>query len=140
MATPVFPPQSSLLGSVSTMIVIACCSLTLLSGCIFARGNFGDEFGETETAAIAAIQKGQTTRAEVTISLGAPDEIVAVVGKEIFHYRYFDAKFGLFLILSRANVAGDNLFIMFDQSGIVEDVIFGKRTDDLEFQVWPFGN
>ncbi len=131
--------RSTLPFSALTLVLLLGFSLTTLSGCIFARGNFGKKFGDAEAAAIAGLQKGQTTRAEVTASLGAPDEIVSVVGKEVFHYRYFDAKFGLFLILSRANAAGDNLYVMFNQSGVVEDVIYGNRTDDLEFQIWPFG-
>ena len=125
--------------SMRHLLLVLLCTCTILTSCAFVRGNAGQEFGKEETNVITALQKGTTTRSEVASTLGAPDEIIAAVGREIFHYRRYDAKLGLILFLSRLNVASDNLYILFDKEGIVEEVIFGKRTDDLEFQVWPFG-
>lgn len=107
---------------------------------MFSRGTVGDEFTEEEIQAFESIEKGVTTRAEVAARFGAPHEVVPVAGREIYHYRRYDAKLGLILFFSRLNVTSDNLYILLDKDGIVEDVIFGKRTDGLEFQVWPFGD
>lgn len=107
---------------------------------MFSRGTVGDEFTHDLIEAFESIEKGVTTRAEVAERLGAPQNIVAAAGREIYHYNRYDAKLGLVLFFSRVNVTSDNLYILFDKQGIVEDVIFGKRTDRLEFQFWPFGD
>ena len=83
--------------------------------------------------------KGKTTRQEVALQFGAPDEVVEANGYDIFHYRRFDSKLGWVLFFSRFNVGSDNLWIFFNSQGIVEEVVFGNRTGNLEFQVWPFG-
>ena len=58
-------------------------------------------------------------------------------------YRY-DGKVGSLLLIiinfSRVSIKSDDLFVMMNQSGIVEDVISSKRTDNLEFRFWPFGD
>jgi hypothetical protein len=49
----------------------------------------------------------------------------------------------LLLILinfSRFSVKSDDLYVMLNQTGVVEDVISSKRTDSLEFRFWPFGD
>ncbi len=126
-------------GRIIRVLAVTLC-VSSLGGCAFARGAVGPEFGQEEAAALASLKKGLTTRAEVAAQFGAPDEIIAGTGREIYHYRRFEAKFGLVLIFSRVNVASDNLYVLFDREGIVEEVIFGKRTGGLEFQVWPFGD
>jgi hypothetical protein len=40
---------------------------------------------------------------------------------------------------ARLNIKSDDLYIWFNREGIVQDVIFGKRTERLKFQFWPFG-
>lgn len=111
--------------------------LGILSGCALVRGEIGKPFPED---LIAEIEKGTSTRQDVADRLGAPDEIVEANGYEIFHYRRFDSKFGWLLFFSRANVASDNLWVFLNKQNIVEEVIFGNRTDELSFQVWPFGD
>ncbi len=106
-------------------------------GCAMVRGEVGKPFQEDR---IGELQKGQSTRQDVAQRFGAPDEIVQANGYEIFHYRRFDGKFGWLLFFSRLNVASDNLWVFFNEQGIVEDVVFGNRTDDLSFQIWPFGD
>ncbi len=118
-----------------TMIALAL-SLSLLNGCAFVRGNVGND---VSNVSVAEIKKGMTI-AEVTERLGAPNEIVLGAGREIFHYHHWDGKLGYLLILSRVNIASDNVYILFNQARVVEDVIVGKRTDRLTFQVWPFGD
>lgn len=112
-------------------------SVSCMHGCAFVRGSVGEEF---ETERIAKVQKGTSTRAEVGALFGAPDDIVEAGGYEIFHYRQYDSKMGYILFLSRINVGSDNLYVFFNQDGIVEEVISGQRAEELEFQVWPFGD
>jgi len=112
-------------------------SLGLLNGCAFFRGHFGEDF---DSDAIATIHKGTTTRAEVAARVGAPDEIVHAADRDIFHYRRYDSKMGYLLVISRFNIKGDHLYVFFNRDGVVDEVIYGKRTDRLEFQVWPFGD
>ncbi|HBP87023.1 MAG: hypothetical protein KC592_05250 [Nitrospira sp.] len=108
----------------------------MVNGCAFVRGEVGEPFAEDR---LQTIEKGITNRQEVAQQFGAPDEIVQANGHEIFHYRRFDSKLGWLLFVSRVNVASDHLWIFFDPQGIVDDVVFGNRTKNVEFQVWPFG-
>lgn len=115
--------------------------LLLVAGCSFSRGTLGDEFKPEN---IASIKKGTSTREDVLKALGAPDRILQVNNQEVFHYYRYDAKVGSLLLivinLSRLSVKSDDLYVRFNRDDIVEDVIFGKRTDGLKFQFWPFGN
>lgn len=113
----------------------------VLAGCSFNRGTVGDELKSED---VAAIKKGVTTRTEVAAKLGAPDRIVEANGYEIFQYYRYDVKAkGLFLILlnfSRLNIKSDDLYVFINREGVVDEVVFGKRTDRLKFQFWPFGD
>lgn len=118
-------------------MLILMVSLGLLNGCAFFRGHFGEDFDSQE---VEAIKKGTTTRAEVAARFGAPDEIVHAADRDIFHYRRYDSKMGFLLIISRFNIKGDHLYVFFNHDGVVDEVVYGKRTDRLRFQVWPFGD
>lgn len=107
------------------------------AGCAFVRGNYGEEVRQGD---IAAIKKGVSTRAEVADLLGAPDRIVEANGREIFHYFRYDMKSGTVIIFSRTNVKSDDVFVIFDKNGVVEEVVAGKKRPPLEFQFWPFGS
>lgn len=109
----------------------------VLGGCAAVRGELGKPFQKDH---ISELKKGQSTRQDVAQRFGAPDEIVEANGYEIFHYRRYDSKFGWLIFISRMNVASDNLWVFFNKQGIVEEVVFGNRTYDLSFQVWPFGD
>jgi len=121
--------------AISWMILLSL--ISFLSGCAVVRGEVGKPFPEDR---LAELQKGISTRQDVAQRFGAPDEIVQANGHEIFHYRRYDSKVGLLLFVSRINVANDNLWVFMNQQGIVEDVVYGNRTDELSFQVWPFGD
>ncbi|MBH0201351.1 MAG: hypothetical protein HP496_03360 [Nitrospira sp.] len=112
----------------------------LLQGCAFSRGTLGDD---VKTEVIAAIQKGTTTKTEVVNLLGAPDRLVQLNGRDVFHYYRYDAKAGSLLLIilnfTRLSVKSDDVFIILNREGIVEDVISSKRTDELAFRFWPFG-
>ncbi len=121
----------------SYLIVILFIWMNLLEGCAFVRGNYGDEFNVED---IQAIKKGVTTREEVAARLGAPDRILEVNEHEVFQYYRFDLKSGLILVFSRTNIKSEDLYVLFNRDGVVEDVVFGKRTDPPKFQFWPFGD
>ncbi|CUS36302.1 hypothetical protein [Candidatus Nitrospira nitrificans] len=112
----------------------------LLQGCAFSRGTLGDD---VKTEIVATIQKGTTTKTEVVNLLGAPDRLLQLNGRDVFHYYRYDAKAGSLLLIllnfTRLSVKSDDVFIIMNRDGIVEDVISSKRTDSLGFRFWPFG-
>ena len=106
------------------------------SGCAFVRGNYGEDMNQGD---VSTIKKGVSTRAEVASILGAPDRIITEPnGHDIFHYFHYDVKSGYVLIFSRTNIKSDDIFVIFNSAGVVEDVIAGKKKPPLEFQFWPF--
>ncbi len=115
--------------------------MLLLNACAFSRGTLGDEI-KTET--INSIKKGVTTRADVLAQLGAPDRLLQLNGRDLFQYYRYDAKVGSLLLIvanfSRVSVKSDDLFVIINREGVVEDVIASKRTENLEFRFWPFGD
>jgi hypothetical protein len=112
----------------------------LLQGCAFSRGTLGDDI---RSEAVTAIKKATTTKAEVLTLLGAPDRLLQVNGRDVFQYYRYDAKAGSLLLIiinfSRLSIKSDDLFVILNREGIVEDIISSKRTDGLEFRFWPFG-
>jgi outer membrane protein assembly factor BamE (lipoprotein component of BamABCDE complex) len=112
----------------------------LLQGCAFSRGTVGDD---VKTEMLATIQKGTTTKAEVVNLLGAPDRLLQLNGRDVFHYYRYDAKAGSLLLIllnfTRLSVKSDDVFVIVNRDGIVEDVISSKRTESLGFRFWPFG-
>ena len=121
-----------------TMMVLLV--LGAFGACSFSRGNIGDEFKAED---VAAIKKGVSSRTDVVSALGAPDRIVEANDQEIFQYYRYDIKVGSLLLLianfSRLNIKSDDLYVFFNRDGIVQEIVFGKRTDRLKFQFWPFG-
>ncbi len=113
----------------------------LTQGCAFSRGTLGDDI---KTEAVNLIKNGVTTKTEVLGLLGAPDRVLPLNGRDVYQYYRYDAKAGSLLLIlvnfSRISVKGDDLFIMIDQNGVVQEVISSKRTQNLEFRFWPFGD
>ena len=114
--------------------------VVLIQGCAFSRGTLGDEINAD---AIAALHKGETTKDEVIHLLGAPDRLVQLNGRDVFQYYRYDAKAGSLLLIvlnfTRLSIKSDDLFVVLNQSGVVEDVISSKRTAGMKFRFWPFG-
>lgn len=110
-------------------------ALPSMSGCAFVRGSYGEDVNQGD---LSSIKKGVSTRADVASVLGAPDRIVEANGHEIFHYYHFDVKSGFILIFSRTNIKSDDIFVIFNQAGLVEALVSGKKKPPLEFQFWPF--
>lgn len=112
----------------------------LFQGCAFSRGTLGDD---VKAEIVATIQKGTTTKTEVVNLLGAPDRLLQLNGRDVFHYYRYDAKAGSLLLIllnfTRLSVKSDDVFVIVNRDGIVEDVISSKRTDSLGFRFWPFG-
>lgn len=123
-----------------TGVLVAVLILTL-NACAFSRGTLGEEL---KTESINSIKKGMTTRAEVLAQLGAPDRILQLNGRDLFQYYRYDAKVGSLLLIlvnfSRVSVKSDDLFVLINREGTVEEVIASKRTEGLEFRFWPFGD
>ena len=115
--------------------------VSALAGCSFSRGTLGDEFKDDK---IASIQKGVSTRADVVTALGAPDRVLRAEGGELFQYYRYDAKVGsLFLLIlnfSRLQVRSDDLYVWIGSNGLVQEVLYGKRTPNMKFRFWPFGD
>lgn len=127
-------PSTKYRGSALTTWLVL--SFLLGSGCAFVRGNYGEDMNQGD---VSTIKKGVSTRAEVASILGAPDRIITEPnGHDIFHYYHYDVKSGYVLIFSRTNIKSDDIFVIFNSAGVVEDVIAGKKKPPLEFQFWPF--
>ncbi|MEO6110800.1 MAG: hypothetical protein ABIQ24_03085, partial [Nitrospiraceae bacterium] len=120
--------------------VVIVLALVMTQGCAFSRGTLGEDI---RSESVAAIKKDTTTKAEVLSLLGAPDRLLQVNGRDVFQYYRYDAKVGSLLLIlinfSRVSIKSDDLFVILNRDGIVEDVILSKRTDGLEFRFWPFG-
>ena len=121
-------------------LVFVAATALLAQGCAFSRGTLGDDI---KTEAVSSIKKGVTTRTEVLGLLGAPDRVLPLNGRDVYQYYRYDAKAGSLLLIlvnfSRISVKGDDVFVMIDQNGVVEEVISSKRTENMEFRFWPFG-
>ena len=127
--------------SARCVLGIALLGLMLTQGCAFSRGTLGDEI---RADAIITIKKGTSTKAEVLAALGAPDRLLQVNGRDVYQYYRYDAKAGSLLLIivnfSRLSIKSDDLFVILNREGTVEDVIASKRTDGMEFRFWPFGD
>lgn len=124
-------------GSLSLLLLF----VVVIQGCAFSRGTLGDEI---HSEAIGALHKGETTKDEVIHLLGAPDRLVQLNGRDVFQYYRYDAKAGSLLLIvlnfTRLSIKSDDLFVVLNQNGLVEDVISSKRTAGMKFRFWPFGD
>ena len=122
-------------------VVVLLITLLMSQGCVVTRGTLGEPFREE---AIAQIKKGSSTASVVVALLGAPERIVRGNEREIFHYYYYDGKSPALLLLVlnlvRMELKSDNLYVFFGRNGLVEDVLYSKRTPNVEFKLWPFGD
>lgn len=123
------------------MLVFLIVALAFAPGCVVTRGTLGEPLREES---IAQIKKGVSTVSEVVAALGAPERIVRGNEREIFHYYYYDGKSPAVLLLIinlvRMEVKSDNLYVFIGKNGIVEEVLYSKRTPNVEFKLWPFGD
>ena len=122
-------------------VVFILATLLLTQGCVVTRGTLGEPLREES---IAQIKKGVSTTSEVVALMGAPERIVRGNDREIFQYYYYDGKSPALLLLVlnlvRMEVKSDNLYVFFGGNGLVEEVLYSKRTPNVEFKLWPFGD
>jgi hypothetical protein len=124
------------LGSLRILPLIAAIAATQLGACAFTRGDLGVPFKEAD---IAAIKPGQSNESDVARVLGAPDEIIRIGAERVvFHYYHYALKHATVLVFSRVNIGSDQLYVFFNEHGIVDRVLSGNHTDRLKFQFWPF--
>jgi outer membrane protein assembly factor BamE (lipoprotein component of BamABCDE complex) len=116
------------------LVVVA---TTLVQGCAFFRGNYDDDFKQED---VESIRIGASTRQDVANILGAPERVIEVHDKEIFHYYNYTVKSGTVLFFSRTNVVGNDLYIFFSPDGIVQQVVLGRQKPPPKLQFWPFGD
>lgn len=113
--------------------------LSLVSGCAWSRGTLGDDI---KRDVVASLEKGVTTRSDVIGKLGAPDRVVTAHGRDIFQYYHYDMKSSSLLLLivnfARFTIKSDDLYVFFDKRGLVDEIVFGKRTEGMAFRFWPF--
>lgn len=109
----------------------------LVQGCAFFRGNYDDEFKQED---VELIKIGASTRQDVANLLGAPERVIEVHDKEIFHYYNYVIKSGTLIFFSRTNVVGNDLYVFFSSDGIVEQVLLGRQKPPPKLQFWPFGD
>ena len=121
----------------ATALAISLLSLLLLAGCAFSRGELGTPIKAED---LALVQRGQMSEAQVVALLGPPDEIRPLGRRELFHYYRYVLKHATVIVFSRANIASDELYVLFNEHGVVDQVIAGNRTDQIKFQFWPFGS
>lgn len=122
----------------SVLLLLGVC--LLINGCVLSRGRVGNPIQEEQ---LSQIEKGISKKELVVTLLGAPDRIIVGNDKEIFQYYYYDGKSpGLILLVFNilsVNLRSDNLYVFFDRQGIVQDVIYGKRTPEVDFTLRPWG-
>jgi hypothetical protein len=132
--SPLVVTQACLFGMLMLLV------LTSATGCAFGRATLGDKINPEE---VASLTKGSTSRAEVVARIGTPDRILQANGREVLQYYHYDLKSSSLLLLlvnfSRFNIKSDDLYVLLDREGLVDDVLYGRRTDKLTFQAWPFG-
>ena len=118
-------------------LLLATTAATLIQGCAFLRGNYDEDFKQED---VESIKVGASTRQDVVEILGAPERVIQVHDKEIFHYYNYSLKSGTVLFFSRTNVVGNDLYVFFSPDGIVQQVVFGRQKPPPKLQFWPFGD
>lgn len=139
MSYPVALPLISTQNWLSGLLILLI--LLVVQGCAFGRATLGDTINPEE---VANLTKGVTSRAEVVARIGAPDRMLQANGREVLQYYHYDLKSSSLLLLlvnfSRFNIKSDDLYVLINQDGLVADVLYGRRTNRLRFQAWPFGD
>jgi hypothetical protein len=89
-------------------LLLATAAATLIQGCAFVRGNYDDDFKQED---VESIKVRASNRQDVAEILGAPERVIRVHDKEIFHYYNYILKSGTVLFFSRTNVVGNDLYV-----------------------------
>ena len=115
-------------------------------GCVLSQTTDGTSLSDDQ---IAVIQPGSSTRSDVVRVLGAPDEIVYSnlahdpLFERAFQYKRTRRKTAFFSLVllsgSRADSNVDNVYVFFDDEGVVEDVAVRLDMDRPRFD-WPWSD
>jgi hypothetical protein len=121
-------------------------ALFIFGGCSFTTTVVNDPITQED---VGFIIPHHTTRAEILDELGAPQEITATTGRDVYRYRYqvqrtVRISLGSLtrgfvpVTFSRGNT-GLNVFeVQFDAAGVVQEYAFKLRADQARFNPWPF--
>ncbi|MBN1419095.1 MAG: hypothetical protein JXP34_09980 [Planctomycetes bacterium] len=126
--------------------LVALASAAAVSGC-FTFGRMEEE-SPIDAEAVAQIEPGTSTKADVVRFLGAPDEVVYnnkehdVLNEHAYVYRHGTRKvtamfFGV-LSFGRYDLRSDKVMVFFGPDGKVANVASQFRADDARFG-FPFG-
>jgi hypothetical protein len=122
----------------------------MLASCQWRRLTVNDPI---DPAAVAFIQSGRTTLAEVVAKLGPPDDIAAAGSAMVARYRFRDGKYfkidaGRLLAfwspvtpemsMARGQMETDIFQIVLDSDGIVQEHAFAFLSPSTRFNPWPF--
>ena len=114
--------------------------ILLLGGCFAGRVKNGSPH---DSQAVASLQVGTSTRADVLASLGAPRKILKLNSGEALVYEHVLTKnSGLFLFLLvfyRADAQRDAVTVILDEAGVVQAVGSTNQSGEASFGT-PFGS
>lgn len=112
-------------------------TLTLSLGSCF----FGERRMNTpiDTDALAGLQIGVSTAADVTAALGAPEQVVELGENSAWLYRHNHEKnTGIFLLiigLYGEDTQSDRVWAFFDKNGVLTQLGATLQADDAEFRL-----
>lgn len=119
---------------------VACIFLALIAGCTIGRVYIGSELQYNPSEKIVS---GQTNKSQVLEFFGAPDVIQRQHDGDVFVYVYARKNYSKLAIkepvvtnlqiftYSRIQEKKDNLVILFDREGVVNNYRFQRRTGEL---------
>lgn len=102
----------------------------LFSGCAMVSYQSKSEGTGITKKQLNTIKPGVTTKKEILMSLGPPDEIIPDTAGEAFVYKHTttsEAKFEFLLGLSRESSKTKTLTIFFNKDGVVESYSYKPK-------------
>jgi outer membrane protein assembly factor BamE (lipoprotein component of BamABCDE complex) len=113
-------------------------------GCVLSQSTDGTSISDEQ---ISVIQPGTSTRADVVRVLGAPEKIIYSnlehdpLFERAFQYKRTRRKSTFFTLIlfsgARSDTNVDNIFVFFDDAGVVEDIAYRLDMDRPRF-AWPW--
>jgi len=124
-------------------VVIATVLAALTVGCTWARGRINTPDFHNK---VAAIEVGVSTQEDVLDAVGSYPGTVRQLksGKEIWAYIFGDSKtegFSLIIVgWQKSNIGIDTALFKFDENGVLERQWVSNNSQDLEWEMWPYGD
>ena len=108
----------------------------VLGSCFFGERRLNSPI---DTDALARLQIGTSTAAEVTAALGAPEQVVELGENSAWLYRHNHEKnTGVFLILVGLygeDVQSDRVWAFFDRNGVLTQIGATLQADEARFRL-----